>query len=466
MKKKETAKGQTALKIGQRFYLTIKRLGINGEGIGYYKKKIVFVENALPGEVIVAQLTQIKPKYLEAKIRQIKQKSPARIKPKDPYTVGGIELAHLAYDKQLEFKRDIILQALAKFKPQGFQKYLIKATLGMQNPYAYRNKAQFQVQKNKEGQVLAGLYQPNSHVLVDLPTFSTQRPLTMKIMRTLCQILTELDYSIYNERKHQGCLRTIVVRESFAKQNAQVVFVTKDAMMPKQAQLLQAIATQLPEVVSVMQNINPAKTSLIWGEETRLLAGSDHIVEILGETTFKLSARAFFQLNPQQTKVLYDEVKKALALQPNETLVDAYCGVGTIGLYVGKNAKEIRGMDVIEDAIVDAQDNARLSGVNNAKYYVGTAEQLLPQWSQAGFKYDALVVDPPRVGLDEKLIATILKCLPRKLVYVSCNPSTLARDLVKLTQKYQVSYIQPVDMFPQTARTECVVKLTLKEVEL
>lgn len=462
MKKKETSKSQPLLKIGQRFYLTIKRLGINGEGIGYYKKKIVFVPNALPDEVIVAQLTQIKPKYLEAKIRQIKQKSPYRVKPKDAYDVGGIELAHLAYDKQLEFKRDIIIQALEKFKPQGYQKYLVKETLGMDKPYAYRNKAQFQVQKNKEGQVLAGLYQPNSHVLVDLPTFSTQRPLTMKIMRTLCQILTKLDYSIYNEKKHQGCLRTIVVRESFAKENAQVVLVTNGIDLPKKEELLHAIKKQLPEVVSIMQNVNKAKTSLIWGEKTYLLAGSDHIIETLGDNTFKLSARAFFQLNPLQTKVLYDEVSQALAIQENETLVDAYCGVGTIGLYAGKNAKEIRGMDVIEEAIIDAKYNAQLCGVTNAHYYVGTAEQLLPQWSQAGFKYDALVVDPPRVGLDEKMLATILKCLPRKLVYVSCNPSTLARDLVKLTKKYQVSYIQPVDMFPHTARTECVVKLVIK----
>lgn len=464
MNKKENSKNQPLLKIGQRFYLTIKRLGINGEGIGYYKKKIVFVPNALPDEVIVAQLTQIKPKYLEAKIRQIKQKSPYRVKPKDAYDVGGIELAHLAYDKQLEFKRDIIIQALEKFKPQGYQKYLVKETLGMDNPYEYRNKAQFQVQKNQDGQVIAGLYKPNSHILVDLPTFCTQRPLTMKIMRTLCQILTELDYSIYNEKKHQGCLKTIVVRESLAKHNAQVVFVTKDVTLPKQKQLLQAIAQQLPEVVSVMQNINPAKTSLIWGEETRLLAGSDHLVETLGEITFKLSARAFFQLNPLQTKVLYDEVKQALDLQVSETLVDAYCGVGTIGLYVGQEAKKILGMDVIAEAIADAKQNASQNGITNAHYETGTAEEILPKWNKQGFISDALIVDPPRTGLDDKLLKTILQYPPKKLVYVSCNASTLARDLVELTKKYRVKYLQPIDMFPQTARTECVVKLEYQGV--
>ena len=211
-----------------------------------------------------------------------------------------------------------------------------------------------------------------------------------------------------------------------------------------------------------MQNVNPGRTSLIWGEKTNLLAGRDYIMESLGKVKFKLSARAFFQLNPIQTKKLYDQVKQALDLQPDETLIDAYCGVGTIGLYVAGQAKEVRGMDIIPEAIEDARYNAQLSGRDNTYYEAGKAEDLIPKWNQDGFVPDALVVDPPRTGLDDKLIQTILKYQPRKLVYVSCNPSTLARDMVKLTSKYDVEYIQSIDMFPQTARCEAVVKFKLR----
>ena len=450
------------LKEGQRFYLTIKRLGINGEGIGYYKKKIVFVPNALPDEIIVAQATQIKPKYIMAKIRQIKQKSPDRIKPLDQYDVGGIELAHLKYEKQLEFKRDVILQALEKFKPKNFKNYELKKTLGMKNPVAYRNKAQFQVQKTKTGQVIAGLYKPNSHQLVDLPTFSTQRPLTLAIIRKICTFLEELDISIYNEKKHHGWLKTIVVRESFFKQNAQVVLVTTTKQTPKKDVLIAKITQELPKVVSLMQNINPKKTSLIWGDETILLAGSDHIVEKLGDLEFKLSARAFFQLNPVQTKVLYDEVKKALDLSVNELLLDAYCGVGTIGQYVGQDAKAIYGMDVIKEAIVDAKYNAKINNISNTHYEALEANQAIVYFKEQGIDFDAMVVDPPRTGLDDKFIDMVLKTPPKKLVYVSCNASTLAKDLVKLAKTYQIVYLQPIDMFPQTPRTECVVKLQRK----
>lgn len=446
------------LKKGQKFVVTIKRLGINGEGIGYYKKKIVFIPKALPGEVVLAQIVQARPKYLEARLLKIKKKSPDRVEPVDKYDVGGIELEHLAYPEQLKFKQDVIAQALAKFRPKGYQTYPILETLGMEEPYHYRNKAQFQVRQTKTG-LIAGLYKANSHQLVDLPTFETQRPLTLKIIRQVLSLLEKWHISIYDEQKHTGLVRTLVVRESFATGKAQLVLVTTSKKFPQKNGFLTDLKQLLPEVISVMQNINPKKTSLIWGEETFLLAGQETITETLGPLSFELSARAFFQMNPPQTKVLYDEVKKALDLTANETLVDAYCGVGTIGAYVGQNAKEVRGMDVISEAVADAQKNAQKYGLPKTLYEVGQAEDILPKWIAEGFSFDALVVDPPRTGLDKKLIQTILHYAPAKFVYVSCNPSTLARDLVDLTKVYDVEYIRSIDMFPQTARVECVVKL-------
>ncbi|MCQ2556437.1 MAG: 23S rRNA (uracil(1939)-C(5))-methyltransferase RlmD [Ligilactobacillus sp.] len=436
----------------------MKRLGINGEGIGYYRRKITFIAGVLPGEKIQAEITKVHPKYLQAQVIKILSKSPDRVKPRDKYDVGGIELEHLCYDKQLEYKRDVILQALEKFKPRGYQNYDLRPTLGMENPYAYRNKAQFQVRRAKDGHLMAGLYRSNSHFLVDLPTFSTQKPLTMKIMRTVLKLLEKWQISAYNEKTNRGDVKTIVVRESQAKKEAQVVLITRSQRVNNLSAFVGDLQVALPEVVSIMQNINPEKTSLIWGAETLRLAGSEYLEETLGDVHFRLSARAFFQLNPSQTEVLYDQVKLALDLQADESLVDAYCGVGTIGLYVSKEAKEVRGMDITPEAIVDARYNAQISGRTNVTYEVGPAEEWLPKWSREGFHPDALVVDPPRLGLDDKLIATILANPPKKFVYVSCNPSTLARDLVKLSQVYEVEYIQSVDMFPQTARCEAVVK--------
>ena len=209
-----------------------------------------------------------------------------------------------------------------------------------------------------------------------------------------------------------------------------------------------------------MQNVNKGKTSLVWGDDTTLLAGKTFIQDKLEDLTFNLSARAFYQLNPYQTAKLYDEARKALELSPNDNLVDAYSGVGTIGLSLAAQAKEVRGMDIIPESIEDANENAKLNSITNAKYQVGKAEEVLPQWMAEGFHPDALVVDPPRTGLDDVLIQTILTSKPERFVYISCNPSTLARDLAQLTKTYIVDYIQSIDMFPQTARCEAVVKFT------
>lgn len=450
------------IKVGQRFPLTIKRLGINGEGIGYYKHKVIFVPGALPQEVIVAEVSSVEHNYAIAKMHRLRHRSQDRVEKKDHYDVGGIELEHLKYPSQLEFKRDIVRQSLEKFKPEGYKNYNLLPTVGMKEPFEYRNKAQFQVRKNEQGQVIAGLYRRNSHDLVSLPTFSTQRPLTLKIIRTVCKLLQELDIPIYDEKKNSGIIKTLVVRESRAEENAQLTFITNSDKLPQKKTLLMKIKEKLPMVISVMQNVNKGRKSLVWGGKTVHLAGKNYLMEKLGNIQFKLSARAFFQLNPQQTEKMYEEIEKALALKKNDVLIDAYCGVGTIGLFVAEKVKEVRGMDITPESIEDARFNAKLNGFSNTMYETGKAEELIPQWFAEGLAPNALVVDPPRSGLDIKLIKTILQIKPTKFVYVSCNPSTLARDLVKLTRIYKVEYIQSIDMFPQTARCEAVVKLTRK----
>lgn len=454
--------GNVQVKIGQRFPLTIKRLGINGEGIGYFKRKLVFVKGALPDEVVVAEVVQVKPTFLTAKIHRLKTPSKDRVEPRDAYAgeVGGFELEHLAYPAQLAFKRDVVAQSLEKYKPKGYRNFELKPTIGMDNPYEYRNKAQFQVRKTADGHVIAGLYQERSHHLVDLATCSVQMPATMAVMRGVVHLLEALDVSIYDEKHHRGLVRTIAVRVAEGTGEVQVTFITTNAPFPQQDEIIAQLQAEYPNVVSIMQNINDARTSLVWGDDTRLLAGKPQIREVLNGLQFNLSARAFLQLNPYQTVKLYAEALKALELSANENVVDAYSGVGTIGLSIAHAAKEVRGMDVIDDAVDDANDNAALNDIHNVHYETGTAETIIPRWINEGFRIDALIVDPPRTGLDAGLINAILTAKPQKFVYISCNPSTLARDLVQLTKLYHVEYIQSVDMMPQTARCEAVVKFT------
>lgn len=456
---------ETIVKNGQTIPLKIKRLGINGEGIGYFKRLIIFVPYALPKEEVLVKITKATPRYAEGQLVKIKKESKDRVVAPCPvyYECGGCQLQHLAYHAQLDFKKDLLLQSLEKFKPEGYRSYQLRPTIGMSDPWRYRNKAQFQLRKNKKTQKIeAGLYQANSHELVSLTDCLVQEPRTQKVMNTVVTLLNKYDLPIYDERSNSGIFRTIMVRVGIKTGELQVVFITRSQKFPQKNALIREINQRLPEVVSIMQNVQPNKTSLVMGDETLHLWGKEAIEEHLNEVTFDLSPRAFFQLNPQQTEILYGEGIKALAVQPNETIVDAYCGVGTIGLSVAKQAKEIRGMDTVPQAIADARKNAARLNYHNTHYEVGTAEELLPKWLKEGFKPDSIIVDPPRTGLDPQLIQATLAYPPRKLVYISCNVSTLARDLVELSKKFHVEYLQSVDMFPQTARCEVVVKLTKK----
>jgi 23S rRNA (uracil1939-C5)-methyltransferase len=448
----------------QTFPLTIKRLGINGEGVGYFKKQVVFVPGALPGEEVVVEATKINPSFAEAKIKKIRIKSPHRVLPLCPVydQCGGCQLQHLKYDQQLKEKRDIVIQSLERHTKVNVNTLDIRETIGMEDPWGYRNKSSFQV-KAIDGKVLAGLYGLNSHQLINIDECAVQHAQTNEATAAVKRILEELNIPIYNEKSQKGIIRTIVTRVGIQTGELQIVLITTQKELPKVDTIIQEIQKRLPSVKSIVQNINGQKTSLIFGEETLPLAGEDFIQETLGDLQFELSARTFFQLNPVQTVKLYNEVKKAAALTGQEKVVDAYCGVGTIGLWLADQAGEVRGMDVITESIEDAKKNAKRHGFTNTKYVPGKAEEVLPKWVKKGWKPDVIVVDPPRTGLDAQLIQTVLQAEPKKLIYISCNPSTLAKDIQTLSTKYEVKYIQPVDMFPHTAHVECCSLLVRKE---
>lgn len=458
------AKQDITVNVGDRFPLTIRRLGVNGHGIGYFKHKVCFVPGALPGEVVVAEVTKVMPRFLEAKIHRLRRTSKHRVTPRDSYAdvAGGFELENLAYPEQLKFKRQVVLDSLSKFKPYGYRNYDVRPTIAVPAEYGYRNKAQFQV-RLVDGHVAAGLYKPDSHDLVDMQECAVQMPQTMHVMRTMLKLIEKLNIPVYDEEHNSGIIKTLAVRESWTTGELQLTIITNTPKLIHKHQLLDAIKEQLPEVVSVMQNVNPGDTPLVWGDQTIHLAGAETITESLMGLDFKLSARSFLQLNPAQTEVLYEEAAKALELSPDDTLIDAYAGIGTIGLSLASRVKDVRGMEIIPEAVDDANENARLNGITNAHYEVGKAEEILPKWQEAGLNFDALVVDPPRAGLDDNLIKAILKTKPRKFAYVSCGMASLARNLRRLTSVYHVDYIQPIDMMPQTARCEAVVKLSLRK---
>lgn len=443
--------------------ITIKRLGINGEGIGYYKKKIIFIPSALPGEVVVARIQRVHPHYLEAKLIRIKEKSSERVAfPENvPAQVGGLELAHLNYEGQLKYKRDNILAALTKYRPRQYQKYKVKKTIPAPQIWHYRAKAQYQVQF-QHGQLLLGLYEPHSHRLLDLPQMPTQSKRTQQTERQIKRLLEEVHFPIADYRHHHQGLKTVVVRESHANGEMQVTLITIGQNF-KELDSLAAKIMALDGVVSLYQNLTEWQNPQVWGNKTRKLAGKNQIIEEIDGRKFALSPRAFFQLNPEQTVRLYQEALKYLDLNGQQNLIDAYSGVGTLGILASDQAKHVWGIESIPDAVLDARHNLVLNHIRNADYLQGSVEKILPQLQEQGIAIDALIVDPPRTGLAKSLIKTLLTVKPREFVYISCNPSTLAQDLVLLTEKYDVRLIQSIDMLPQTPRCECIAKLVLRK---
>lgn len=443
--------------------ITIKRLGINGEGIGYYKKKIIFIPGALPDEVVVAKIVKSYPHYIQGELVRIKEKSPDRVdfpEGVDP-EIGGLELVHLSYDKQLEFKKNNMLESLRKYHPRNYNKYKVKNTIAAPDPWHYRNKAQYQIEKD-HGQLKLGLFAPNSHRLIDLPKMPTQSEDTQKTERKIKVLIEKLHVPVANYRRHLPGIKTVVVRQSEATKEIQVTLITIGHKIKNLIPLAKEIM-KLDHVVSVYQNETEWQNPQVWGNKTEKLLGKNQITEEILGKKFALSPRAFFQLNPVQTINLYSEALKYLDLTPDQTLIDAYSGVGTLGILAADRVKQVAGIETIPEAVKDAQHNVELNHIKNADYIQGSVEKILPELQNSGVAINALIVDPPRTGLAKSLIKTLLRVKPETFVYISCNPSTLAQDLVLLSEAYDVRVIQNVDMLPQTPRCEAIAKLVLRK---
>ena len=448
------------MKKNQIVDLEITDLSYEAMGVAHDEGLTIFVTNALPGEIVSAKILKVKKNFAFAKIEKIKKESPDRVKIKLNQWVqtGLASLAHIKYDKQLEFKRNQVVNLLKKAHLDDVE---VGETLPSPEQTGYRNKAQVPV-REINGQLEIGFFRRHSHDLVPLTNFFTTDPEIDRVLVAVRDILRKYRVPVYDEINHKGEVRYLDVRRSKATGEIMVILVCLHKDFP---QLLGVAAeiSQIHGVSGLILNHNPKKTNVILGKKDYIVFGNDQITDKIGDLKFRISPQSFFQINSLQTPRLYDLAIKKADLKPSDVVIDAYSGIGTIGLSVAKHVKAVRGIEVVRDAIKDAKDNAKLNGIDNAKYYLGKAEEVMPRWAKQGLKTDVVFVDPPRKGLTPEFIDATVKTGPEKVVYISCNPATMVRDLQLFQEQgYEFDRIDPVDMFPQTPHVEAVTVLTKK----
>ncbi|MEC3666603.1 MULTISPECIES: 23S rRNA (uracil(1939)-C(5))-methyltransferase RlmD [Bacillus] len=445
--------------------VTFEDLTHEGAGVAKVQGFPIFVPNALPEEKAQIKVTRVKKGFAFGRLIELKEESPHRTDAPCPIykQCGGCQLQHMTYEGQLLFKQKQVKDVLERIGKLDLSKVTVHPTLGMEDPWNYRNKAQVPVGE-REGGLVAGFYQQRSHDIIDMSACLIQQSKNDEAVQAVKDICTSYGVKAYNEERHKGWLRHIMVRYGVVTGEMMIVFITRTSDFPHKAKIIEDITAQFPHVKSIVQNINPNKTNVIFGNETNVIWGEEYIYDLIGDVKFAISARSFYQVNPEQTKVLYDKALEYAELQGEENVIDAYCGIGTISLFLAKQAKKVYGVEIVPEAIEDAKRNAELNGITNAEFAVGEAETVIPKWYEEGITADTLVVDPPRKGCDEALLRTIIDMKPKRVVYVSCNPGTLARDLRVLEDGgYQTLEVQPVDMFPHTNHVECVAQLIFKK---
>lgn len=453
---------QAPVNKNQEYDVKISDLTYQGMGVAKIDDFPIFIENALPTEDVTMKVTKVKKNFAFGRVVKINQKSADRVDLVDKaYTQTGIApLQHLKYDAQLAFKQHQIQVDFDKMKLD----VQVDPTIGMDRPYKYRNKAQIPV-RLINGQLETGFYRKHSHDLVPIEDFYIQDPKIDEAVVVVRDILRKYKLQPYNETTNKGTIRNIMVRRGHYSHQMMIVLITRTEKLPSKAEIISEITKALPEVKSIVQNVNPKKTNGLMGKENKLLAGNRTIEDTLMGLKFEISASSFYQVNPVQTEKLYDLATKKADLSADDIVIDAYCGIGTISLSMARVAKKVYGVEIVPEAIEDAKKNAKINNITNVKFKVGKAEEQLAKWQEDGLKPDVVVVDPPRKGLENTLIDSVVKMQPKRVVYVSCNPATLARDVKLFTEQgYHVNQpVQPVDQFPQTVHVESVTVLERKE---
>ncbi|QIL46258.1 23S rRNA (uracil(1939)-C(5))-methyltransferase RlmD [Vagococcus coleopterorum] len=452
------------LSIQKNDTITVSIIDLSHDGLGVAKVEgyPLFIENTLPGEEAEVLVLKTGKKFGFAKVLNLLKESPDRVKDIDETLIrtGIAPLHHMTYEGQLAFKEQQVNNVFQRIAKMPETKVL--PIIGMDNPVEYRNKAQIPVRK-VNGQLSTGFFRKNSHDLVPLENYYIQDPKIDEAIIIVRDVMEKYGVKAYIEAENNGNLRHIIVKRGHYSNEMMIVLVTRTPKLFNYEKMVQEIHQQLPEVVSIVQNINPDATNVILGKTNKTLFGQNYITDELLGKKYRISAQSFYQVNTVQAEVLYQKAIEFANLRKSDTVIDAYCGIGTIGLSLADKVDKVLGLEVNPDAIADAKINAKMNDINNVKFEIGRAEYLMPTWLKDGIEADVLIVDPPRKGLAESFIDTAVEMAPKKIVYVSCNPASLARDCQLFADKgYELKQVQPVDMFPQTPHVECVAELIKK----
>ncbi len=445
--------------------LEVEIIDLSHEGMGIAKVEgfLVFVENALVGEKVKIRIVKVLKNFSYAIVKEYVTKSPQRVTLKDKRLLqtGIAPLAHMAYDAQLDFKQQQVSRVMEKIAKMPEVEVL--PTLGMENPVGYRNKAQIPV-RQVEGKLTGGFFKKNSHDLVPLEDFYIQDPVIDETLKHVLDILNRFKVKGYNEADHTGFLRHLIIKRGHYTKEIMLVLVTSKKKFFKGEDIASVIVKEIPEVVSIVQNVNERKTNVILGKENHVLFGKAYYEDQLLGNTYRISAPSFYQVNTLQAETLYQTAINYANLSKEDVVVDAYCGIGTIGLSLAKKVKHVYGVEIVPEAIEDAKVNAHHNGIKNTTFKAGRAEDVMASWQEKGIQPTVVMVDPPRKGLAESFIEATIAMNPEKIVYISCNPATMARDMAIFAEKgnYEVKKVQPVDLFPQTYHEEAVGLLVKK----
>lgn len=438
--------------------------GYEGEGIAKINDFTIFIPGAIKGERVKIIVVKVLTSYAYGKILEIISVSENRNNNIDCSTYkrcGGCNLRHVDYKTTLEMKKNIVQNLVDKNLKE---KIIVKDTIGMDNPFYYRNKAQFPIGIDKDGNPIIGVYANRTHEVIQIDKCLIQNEEAEKIAKYICNFAKENNISVYNEKTCKGLLRHIVIKVGIKTNQIMCILVLNSEKLPNEEKLINELIKQFSNITTIVKNVNNKNTNVILGKTNINIYGSGYIYDKLGNYTFKISPLSFYQINPIQTEKLYNLALQAASLTGKETVFDLYCGIGTIGIYMANKAKKVYGIEIVEDAIKDAKENCKINNISNAEYFAGDTEKLLTDLIEnKKIKPDVIVIDPPRKGLDNTTVENILKIQPTRVVYVSCNPATLMRDLSKLECKYEIKEIQPVDMFPFTSNVECCSVLYLKD---
>ena len=446
--------------------LEIEDCGIDGEGIGKADGFTVFVKDAVIGDTVTAKIIKAKKNYGYGRLMEVLKPSPYRVEPKCEFArqCGGCQLQALSYDQQLVFKTNKVKGHLERIG--GFTDIPMEPIIGMDELFHYRNKAQFPVGRNKEGKIVTGFYAGRTHNIIENRDCALGVAENKEVLDRVIAHMEKYGIEPYNEATGKGLVRHVLIRYGHFTKEVMVCLILNGNKLPKEEQLVKSLC-EIPGMTSITINVNKKHSNVILGEEIRLLWGQEYITDRIGDISYQISPLSFYQVNPMQTQKLYAKALEYADLHGKETVWDLYCGIGTISLFLAQKAKFVRGVEIVPAAIENAKENAKLNGLENTEFFVGKAEEVLPrEYKKNGVYADVIVVDPPRKGCDETLLETMVEMNPERIVYVSCDSATLARDLKYLCERgYELRKVCPVDQFGMTVHVETVVLLSHKKAD-